>query len=136
MATAVLFSGTTLLVNQAAISAILVVVLQPPQQSGFSPDRFLDALVGGGVALAINYLFPAGPERMVEKAAHPLFAELVSTLEEVAALKPGDLDRAKRALSQARGIDEQVSSFQDTLTAGRRRRASPRPGAGSSGISN
>jgi hypothetical protein len=31
--------------------------------------------------------------------------------------KNGDLDQAKRALSQARGIDEQVSSFQGTLTA-------------------
>jgi uncharacterized membrane protein YgaE (UPF0421/DUF939 family) len=50
MATAVLFSDNTLLVNQAAISAILVVALQPPQETGVSPDRFLDALIGGGVA--------------------------------------------------------------------------------------
>ena len=119
MGAALLFSGTTLLVNQAAISAILVVVLQPPQQSGFSPDRFLDALIGGGVALLINYLFPADPERMVEKAARPIFAELVSALEEAAAaLREGDLDQAERALSQAREIDERVSSFRDTLTAG------------------
>jgi uncharacterized membrane protein YgaE (UPF0421/DUF939 family) len=109
-----------LLVNQAAISAILVVALQPPQQSGFSPDRFLDALVGGGVALAINYLFPADPERMVQRAARPFFAKLVCALEEVAAaLKDSDLDRAEGALSQARGIDEQVSDLRNTLTAGR-----------------
>jgi hypothetical protein len=116
MAAALLVSGRTLLINQAAISAILVVVLQPPQQSGFSPDRFLDALVGGGVALAINYLFPADPKRMVERAARPIFDELVSTLEEIAvALKDGDRGRAARALSQGRGIDEQVSGFGDTL---------------------
>ena len=120
MGAAVLLSGRTLLVNQAAISAILVVVLQPPQQSGFSPDRFLDALVGGGVALAINYLFPADPERMVQRAARPFFAKLVCALEEVAAaLEDSDLDRAEGALSQARGIDEQVSELRDTLTAGR-----------------
>ncbi|MDP8951685.1 MAG: FUSC family protein [Actinomycetota bacterium] len=119
MATALLFSGRTLFINQAAISAILVVVLQPPQQYGFSPDRFVDALVGGGVALAINYLFPADPERMVERAARPIFEELVSTLEEVAtALRDGDLDTIGRALSQARGIDERVSSFRSTVTAG------------------
>jgi len=101
MATALLFSGRTLFVNQAAISAILVVVLQPPQEYGFSPDRFLDALVGGGVALAINYLFPADPERMVQGAARPIFEELVSTLEEVAAaLNDGDPDRIGRALSR------------------------------------
>ncbi len=120
MAAAVLFSERTLLVNQAAISAILVVVLQPPQQSGFSPDRFLDALVGGAVALTVNYLFPTDPERMVERAARPIFDELVSTLEEVAAaLKDGDLGRVEQALSQARGIDERVSGFQNTLVAGR-----------------
>ncbi len=119
MAAALLFSGRTLFINQAAISAILVVVLQPPQQYGFSPDRFVDALVGGGVALAVNYLFPVDPERMVERAARPIFEELVSTLEEVAAaLKDGDLDRMGRALSQARGIDERVSDFRSTLTAG------------------
>lgn len=119
MAAAVLFSDNTLLVNQAAISAILVVVLQPPQESGFSPDRFFDALIGGGVALAVNYLFPADPERMVEKALHPVFTELVSTLEEVAAaLRTGNLDRAEQALSQARDIDEQISGFRDTLSAG------------------
>ena len=47
MAAAVLLGEGTLLVNQAAISAILVVLLQPPG-SGFSPDRFFNALVGGG----------------------------------------------------------------------------------------
>jgi uncharacterized membrane protein YccC len=119
MAAALLVSGRTLLINQAAISAILVVVLQPPQQSGFSPDRFLDALVGGGVALAINYLFPADPKRMVERAARPIFEKLVSTLEEVAAaLKDGDLGRMARALSQGREIDKRMSGFGDTLTAG------------------
>jgi Fusaric acid resistance protein-like len=119
MVAAVLFSGSTLLINQAAISAILVVVLQPPQQSGFSPDRLLDALVGGGVALAVNYLFPVDPERMVERAARPIFAELASTLKEVAAaLRDVDLDRAEQALSQARGTDERVNGFRNTLTAG------------------
>ena len=119
MAAAVLLSERPMLVNQAAISAILVVVLQPPQQTGFSPDRFLDALVGGGVALVVNYLFPADPERMVQRAVHPIFTELVLTLEEAAAaLRDVDLNRAERALSQARGIDEQVSSFRDILDAG------------------
>ena len=53
MAAAVFFGGGPLLVNQAAISALLVVVLQPPNDV-FDPARFLDALVGGSVALAIN----------------------------------------------------------------------------------
>lgn len=118
MVAALFFGGGTLLVNQAAISALLVVVLQPPG-AVFSPDRFLDALVGGGVALLINYLFPVNPERLIEGAARPVFEELVGVLEEVAAaLKTGDVDRAERALLKSREIDDRVRGFHEALEAG------------------
>lgn len=118
MAAAVFFGGGTLLVNQAAISGILVVVLQP-REAGFNPDRFLDALIGGGVALAIHYLFPTDPERLVERAAAPVFDELATVLEEVsAALADGDAERARRTLSRAREIDDRVRRFNDALAAG------------------
>lgn len=118
MAAAVFFGGRTLLVNQAAISALLVVILQPPD-AVFSPTRFLDALVGGAVALAINYLFPVNPKRLVEKAARPVFEELVAVLEEVAnALTEGDAGRAERALLRARAADDRVRSFNEALEAG------------------
>ncbi len=119
MAAAVFFGGGPLLVNQAAISALLVVVLQPPHDA-FDPSRFLDALVGGAVALAVNYLFPINPERLVERAARPIFDELVVVLEDIAAaLENGDRERAERALSRARRIDDdQVKSFYEALAAG------------------
>ncbi len=119
MAAAVFFGGGPLLVNQAAISALLVVVLQPPSEA-FDPTRFLDALVGGGVALAVNYLFPINPERLVEGAARPIFNELVVVLEDIAAaLKEGDPERAERALLRARRIDDdQVKTFYEALAAG------------------
>jgi hypothetical protein len=118
MAAVVLFSERTLLVNQAAISAILVIVLQPPD-AVFSPDRFLNALVGGGVALAVNHLFPVNPERVVERAARPIFDELATVLEEIAAaLERGDLELAERALRRAREIDDRVRGFGEALTAG------------------
>lgn len=117
MAAVLFFGGGPLLVSQAAVSALLVVVLQPPNTS-FTPDRFLDALMGGGVALAINYLFPINPERLVERSAEPVFEELVAVLEEVAAaLSSGDRERAERALLRARRIDEQVRIFNEALTA-------------------
>ena len=107
-----------MLVNQAAISAILVVVLQPPE-SGFSPDRFFNALVGSGVALAITYLFPVNPEHLVERAARPIFEELAVALEEIAgALKDGDLEQAEAVLERAREVDDQVRSFDEALSAG------------------
>ena len=116
---AAVFCGGPLLVNQAAISALLVVVLQPPHDA-FDPARFLDALVGGCVALAVNYLFPINPERLVERAARPIFDELVVVLEDIAAaLENGDSERAERALSRARRIDDdQVKSFYEALAAG------------------
>jgi uncharacterized membrane protein YccC len=119
MAAAVFMGGGPLVVNQAAVSALLVVVLQPPDDV-FSPARFLDALVGGGVALAVNYLFPINPERLVERAARPVFDELVAVLEDIAAaLRSGDRERAERALLRARGIDDdQVTSFYEALAAG------------------
>jgi hypothetical protein len=115
---AVLIGERRLLVNQAAISAILVVVIQPPD-SGFSPDRFFNALIGGGVALAINHLFPVNPERLVERAARPIFEELAAALEEVAeALISGDRERAQALLESVRDLDERVRSFNEALSAG------------------
>lgn len=118
MAAAVFFAGGTILVNQAAVSAILVVVLQPPD-AVFSPNRFLDALVGGGIALLVSYLFPANPERLVERAAAPVLDELSSLLAEIAAvLKAGDQDRARRTLLRAREMDDQVRELNEALAAG------------------
>jgi uncharacterized membrane protein YccC len=118
MAAAVFFSERSLFVNQAASSAILVIVLQPPT-SGFSPDRFVSALVGGVVALAINHLFPVNPERLVEREARPIFDELASVLEEVSAsLRESDPERAERTLMRARQIDGMVKAFNESITAG------------------
>ncbi|MGH3144198.1 MAG: FUSC family protein, partial [Rubrobacter sp.] len=118
MAAAVFFGGGTILVNQAAVSAILVVVLQPPD-AVFSPNRFLDALVGGGVALLVNYLFPVNPERLVERAATPVFEELAGVLEEISAtLKSGDAEAAERTLVRAREMDDEVRSFNEALETG------------------
>lgn len=118
MAAAVLLGERRLLVNQAAISAILVVALQPPA-GPFSPDRFVNALVGSGVALAVSYLFPANPERLVERAAGPIFDELVAVLEDVAeALEHGDLEKAEELLEGVRELDERVHDLDEALSAG------------------
>ena len=118
MAAAVFFGGGNILVNQAAVSAILVVVLQPPD-AVFSPNRFLDALVGGGVALLVNYLFPVNPERLVGRAAVPVFENLVAVLEEIsAALESGDAERARRALVRAREMDDEVRTLNEALETG------------------
>lgn len=118
MAAAVLLGERRLLVNQAAISAILVVALQPPE-APFSPDRFFNALLGSGIALAVSHLFPVNPERLVERAADPIFERLVAVLEEIAeALEGRDLEQAEAVLGRARVLDDRVRSFDEALSAG------------------
>jgi hypothetical protein len=118
MSAAVFFGGGTMLVNQAAVSAILVVVLQP-RDAVFSPDRFLDALVGGGVALLVGFLLPVNPERLVGRAVAPVLDELSALLVEISAvLETGDPERARRTLLRAREMDDRVRRLNEALAAG------------------
>jgi uncharacterized membrane protein YgaE (UPF0421/DUF939 family) len=118
MAAALLLGGGTLLTTEAGVSALLAVTLEPSTQ-GLSPDRFFDALVGGGVALAISALFPNDPRRMVEQAAYPILDELVVMLgETTAALHTDDLKLAEHALGKARELDARVGALKEALAAG------------------
>ncbi len=118
MAAAVLLGGGSLLVTEAAVSGLLAITLEPSTQ-GLSPDRFFDALVGSGVALAISAAFPNRPRKIVERAAHPIFGELAGALEETtAALRSRDLDLAEHALLKARELDARVGGLKEALAAG------------------
>jgi hypothetical protein len=120
MVVAVFFGRGELGVNEAAISAMIIMITFQPLATGFPLDRFLEALIGGCTALAVNALIPINPQRMVSTAAHPIFDESVAVLEETAAaLEDGDFERAQNALMKARAIDARVSSFKEALAAGR-----------------
>jgi hypothetical protein len=100
MAAAVLAGGGVLLVNQAAISAVLVTTLQMPEGS-FSGERFVDAVVGCGVALVANALAPVDPVRHVLRQVEPLLARMSGALVDIAdALATSDLDAAREALER------------------------------------
>jgi uncharacterized membrane protein YgaE (UPF0421/DUF939 family) len=119
MTAAVFFGRGELGVNEAAVSAMILMITFGPVGTGFPPDRFLEALIGGGVALLVNALLPINPERMVSTAAHPIFDESVVVLEETAAaLDEGNFERAQTALMKARAIDVRVSGFKEALAAG------------------
>lgn len=118
MAAAVFFGGRILIVNQAGISAILVVVLQPPD-AVFSPDRLLDALIGGAVALGINFAFPANPEKAIERAADEVFSEMVEILNDIArALRSGKIEQAREVLLRARRGDDRIRGMTQAISAG------------------
>jgi uncharacterized membrane protein YccC len=120
MAAALLLGAGTILVNQAAVSAILVATLSPPS-SGVSPDRFVDALIGGGVALLVGQvLFPRDPLRSLAAAAGPVVDDLARALEAAArALETGDEELARRALALAHAVEDDVPAFFDAVTLAR-----------------
>jgi len=117
MSAALLVRGGELLVSEAAISAILLASLEPTT-SGFSADRVLEGLIGGGVGLAVaSLLLPPDPVAMVGQVAQRVIGKLGRTLEETAtALQDSDAARAESALAAARGIDEDVDELEHMLT--------------------
>jgi uncharacterized membrane protein YccC len=117
---ALLLGRGQMLVNQAAVSAALVATLQPPSE-GITFDRFLDALVGSGIALLVSALIlPERPDVIIRRAAAPVLDELAAALEDVArALDGRDLGRAEAALARARAIDVLGQRFSEALDAGR-----------------
>jgi uncharacterized membrane protein YgaE (UPF0421/DUF939 family) len=119
MGAAVLLGGGPLLVTEAAVSATLLVLLEPTS-SGLAPGRLVEALVGGGVALAVSALaFPPNPVILVGRSAQAIFGGLGRTLEDVAAaLADGDRDRSEAALRAAREIDHDLRALDETLVIG------------------
>jgi uncharacterized membrane protein YgaE (UPF0421/DUF939 family) len=127
MGTAVALGGGPLLVTEAAVSASLLVLLEPTS-TGLAPSRLIEAVVGGGVALAVSALaFPPNPVLLVGRSAQAIFGGLGRALEDVAAaLAAGDRDRAERALQAAREIDHDLRALDEALVvAGETARFSP-----------
>jgi len=120
MGAALLLGAGTILVNQAAVSAILVVATLQPGSSP-SPSRFVDALIGGGVALLVGQvLFPRDPLRAMAKAAQPVVEDLAVALRLIAeGLREGDEARARRALEIARATDADLAGFFDAVAVAR-----------------
>src|SRR3954452_21317192 len=130
MSAAVLLRGGELLVAESAVSAILLVSLDPSTTGvSFTLNRVLEGLIGGGVALAVTSLvFPPDPALHVGRAAQAVFSGLGAALERVAvALTAADPGVAGEALAEARALDALVAEFDEALGIGRETaRLSPR----------
>jgi uncharacterized membrane protein YgaE (UPF0421/DUF939 family) len=116
MGTAVAMGGSEMLVAESAVSAMLIATL-PGAASGFPPERFLEALVGGGVALVVaGLLFPPDPALHVGRALNGLFADLGRALGDVSrALSDRDAELAERAQETARGLDDAMIRVRQEL---------------------
>jgi uncharacterized membrane protein YgaE (UPF0421/DUF939 family) len=120
MSAAVFLGSGQILANQAAVSAVLVATVSQ-SGSGLSTDRFIDALIGGGIGLLVHALvLPADPIRMVRREAEPVLDELALTLERVAeAIERRDRELAERSLVRARGLDALEARFEEAVSASR-----------------
>jgi uncharacterized membrane protein YccC len=118
MGTAVVLGGSEMVISEAAVSAILLVALDPGH--GYSPNRIIEALVGGGVALVAGaLLFPPDPALQVGRAAQAVFGELGRALvRTAAALATGDTADGEHALAGARAIDGLVDGLEEALATG------------------
>jgi uncharacterized membrane protein YgaE (UPF0421/DUF939 family) len=120
MSVAVLLGGGEILIGEAAVSAVLLLALDPLSGAGFSPNRIFEALIGGSVAFVVGaLLLPPDPLLHVGRAAQAVFGELGRSLERLAgALRSGDAGAAERALVQARSIDGLIDELDAALATG------------------
>jgi uncharacterized membrane protein YgaE (UPF0421/DUF939 family) len=121
MSAAVAIGGGETLVVEAAVSAILLVALDPGAADGFSPTRILEGVIGGATALAVSSLFfPPDPVLAPGRAAQTMFVALGRSLADLAAaLGARDAAAAERALVAARGIDSLLRTVEEELATGR-----------------
>jgi uncharacterized membrane protein YgaE (UPF0421/DUF939 family) len=120
MAVALFVGAGNILVNQAAVSAILVMTL-PTTAGGAVTDRFVDALIGGAMALLLSQvLFPQNPVKIVARAAAPVLQQLATALGEAErAMIERDPQPARDALERARALDDGMASFYDAVALAR-----------------
>ncbi|MFI7606276.1 aromatic acid exporter family protein [Micromonospora sp. NPDC049366] len=117
---AVLISRSPAVIVQAAATAVLIATLSPAVENVEIP-RFLAALVGGGVSLAVTaVLLPLNPLRVINRAATPALELLVEQLEVTAeALRRHDAPAAQAALDRLRDNKQEMDAFSEAAQAAR-----------------
>jgi uncharacterized membrane protein YgaE (UPF0421/DUF939 family) len=115
---AVALGASTVGLVQAAVSALYLVVVAPPTQTAV-PLRFVDALVGGAVALVVSQLATGrDPVAPLVRETGQVFDELARVLEQVAtALDRQDETAAREALDRARRADAAVERLRTAVLA-------------------
>ncbi len=117
MSLAVLLSSGQLLVIQAGVQSVFIVALVADQNAAFS--RWLDAVVGGVVALIIGAIAPTSPVRRPRQEAARTVREVSSTLRDVVtALRGRDRALSDAALDQARAMEGQLVELRTAASEG------------------
>ncbi|MGC4789128.1 FUSC family protein [Micromonospora sp. DT178] len=114
----VAIGARTTLVVQAAVSAMYLVAVAAPSGT-LMPFRFVDALIGGAVALAASQLLAArDPLAPLIREARQSFADLAEVLDALDdALARCDQTAARAALDRARELDDCVDRLRTAVRA-------------------
>ena len=117
MSLAVLLEAGPMLVTQAGVQASIVTTLVPPTAEGL--DRWLDAVVGGAVALVAAAVVPASPLRRPRRLTAGLLDDLAEVLLAAAnSIRDRDAARAEQALQRARGTQRSLDELADAAQEG------------------
>ncbi len=113
---AVLLGVGGVAVGQAAASAVLVVTLAPPS-GGIYVTRFVDALIGGAIGIAVMaLLLPFNPLTRVRRSADAALTTLADALDAVAtAFEQEEAAPAEHALELMRAGEQSYSDLRDSL---------------------
>jgi len=117
MSIALLLDAGQLLVTQAAVQSVIVATLLPDPDAGL--ERWLDALVGGGVALLAATVVPRAPLRRPSEEAAALIGGLAALLHEAAdRAEDGDVEASEDALRRARGTESALEDLRQAAREG------------------
>jgi len=117
MSVAVLLGASTLMITQAGVQAAIVTTLLPNPAAGFS--RWIDAAVGGLVALAAATIAPAAAISRPRQQASGVLNELAEILIETAdGLRAGDEDAVTDALRRARASESLLDNLRSAAEEG------------------
>lgn len=117
MTVAVLLGAGQLMVIQAGVQAAAVITLIPDPGAGFG--RWLDAALGGAVALLVATVAPAAPIRRPRQQASSVLNELGEILLETAtALRNHDTDAVTDALRRARASEGMLDELRSAADEG------------------
>ncbi|BCL14256.1 FUSC family protein [Micromonospora sagamiensis] len=108
--------GSAAVVIQAAATAVLIATLSPSTQNLEIP-RFVDAFVGGGIALLVTaVLLPLNPLRVINRAARPALDLLADQLDRAAqGIRDRNRDLCQGALDRLRSNHEELTAFTDAI---------------------
>ncbi|MBM0202207.1 FUSC family protein [Micromonospora sp. STR1s_5] len=117
---ALFLAGSAAVVIQAGATAVLIATLSPAVRDLEIP-RFVDALIGGGVALLVTaVLLPLNPLRVLNRAARPALDLLATQLDATAeALAERDAALARTARGELRQSAGRLKAFVEATQGAR-----------------